>query len=142
MELLRDRGGLVRHRHSEEALGTTVHDISVAESSQLSEWLGGVSKISVNSMHHQGIKTLAEGTVEIAHADDGLIEVFELPNEPVAAVQWHPEVLWKTGEEQLNLLKGFVRQAAASAQNRLSSTMIPVSAMVPIDSLNSSACYD
>ncbi|OIH84956.1 hypothetical protein BLJ79_07025 [Arthrobacter sp. UCD-GKA] len=133
MDLPRDRGELVKHRYTEEALVTTVHDISVAGSSQLSEWLGGMSKISVNSLHHQGIKRLPAGTLEVAYADDGLIEAFEMPNEPVVAVQWHPEVLWKTSDEQLNILKGFVRQAAASAQNRLSSTMSPVPALVPMD---------
>lgn len=133
MDLPRDRGVLVQHRHSEEVLGTTVHDISVDGSSQLSEWLGGISKISVNSMHHQGIKTLAAGTIEVAHADDGLIEAFEIPNEPIVAVQWHPEVLWKTSNEQLNILKGFVRQAATSAENRLSNSMSPVHALVPTD---------
>ena len=133
MDLPRDRGELVKHRYTEEALATTVHDISVAGSSQLSEWLGGMPKISVNSLHHQGIKKLPAGTVEVAYADDGLIEAFEMPNEPVVAVQWHPEVLWKTSDEQLNILKGFVRQATASAQNRLSNAMRPVPALVPMD---------
>ena len=52
--------------------------------------------MDVNSVHYQGIGTLADGLAVEARAPDGLIEAYSArPNgAPVLAVQWHPE--WGT----------------------------------------------
>ncbi|BFM05348.1 gamma-glutamyl-gamma-aminobutyrate hydrolase family protein [Halioxenophilus aromaticivorans] len=50
----------------------------------------------VNSLHGQGIKSLAPGLSVEAVAPDGLVEAVSLPGKPLLAVQWHPE--WKVTE--------------------------------------------
>ena len=53
--------------------------------------------LKVNSVHYQGVATLAPGLTIEAAADDGLIEAYSatLSGARVLAVQWHPE--WQTG---------------------------------------------
>jgi putative glutamine amidotransferase len=52
--------------------------------------------LDVNSVHFQGIGTLADGLTVEARAPDGLVEAYSArPNgAPLLAVQWHPE--WGT----------------------------------------------
>ena len=52
-----------------------------------------VNSYKINSIHHQGIKQLAEGFVAEAHCpDDGVIEAIRHTGSSyIAAVQWHPE---------------------------------------------------
>ena len=52
--------------------------------------------LDVNSVHYQGVGTLAEGLQVEARAPDGLVEAYSArPNgAPLLAVQWHPE--WAT----------------------------------------------
>jgi putative glutamine amidotransferase len=52
--------------------------------------------LNVNSVHYQGIGTLADSLMVEARAPDGLIEAYSArPNgAPLLAVQWHPE--WQT----------------------------------------------
>ena len=52
--------------------------------------------LDVNSVHYQGIATLAPGLQVEAEAPDGLIEAYSatLSGARVLAVQWHPE--WQT----------------------------------------------
>ena len=52
--------------------------------------------LNVNSVHYQGIGTLADGLSVEARAADGLVEAYSArPNgAPLLAVQWHPE--WGT----------------------------------------------
>lgn len=62
---------------------------------------------SVNSRHHQAVKTLAPTLRAVAWADDGVIEGVE-PPDPASGwflgVQWHPEDDVETG-----LFEGFAR---------------------------------
>ncbi len=57
--------------------------------------LAGTDKLSVNSLHSQGVQELAPGLEIEARAPDGVIEAFRVRNAPTfaLAVQWHPE--WK-----------------------------------------------
>lgn len=52
--------------------------------------------VEVNSVHYQGLATLAPGLTVEAEAEDGLVEAFsmDLNGAPLLAVQWHPE--WNT----------------------------------------------
>ena len=52
--------------------------------------------LEVNSVHYQGVDTLAPGLQVEAQAEDGLIEAYSatLSGAQVLAVQWHPE--WQT----------------------------------------------
>jgi putative glutamine amidotransferase len=69
------------------------HAVDVAEGTRLADILGE-TKLSVNSMHHQGAKVIAAALKPVAYAPDGLVEAVELPDHPFGiAVQWHPECL-------------------------------------------------
>ena len=65
-------------------------------------------EIRVNSLHHQGIKTVGEGLKATAFAPDGLVEGLEVDGAGFAlGVQWHPECL-PNDEKSAKLFKAFV----------------------------------
>jgi putative glutamine amidotransferase len=82
------------HRHQPgKSRHYLAHRVTVEPDSRLGAILGQKS-VSVNSMHHQGVRQLASELAASAWAPDGIIEGFELPDQPFAlAVQWHPECL-------------------------------------------------
>ncbi|HET9863376.1 MAG TPA: gamma-glutamyl-gamma-aminobutyrate hydrolase family protein [Steroidobacteraceae bacterium] len=55
--------------------------------------LAGKDRITVNSLHSQGVEKLAPDLAVEARAPDGLIEAFRVRSAPTfaLAVQWHPE---------------------------------------------------
>jgi putative glutamine amidotransferase len=90
------------------------HDVMVEPGSRLRHAVSRAS-IPVNSMHHQGIKTLAPALIASATAPDGLIEAVESPNDQfVVGVQWHPEVFELSEPSTGHLFTDFV----AAAGNR------------------------
>lgn len=84
-------GDYVSHRGDENTF--SYHNISFNENSTIYDKLGGETTRNVNSMHHEGIKTLADGLMITAQSDDGIIEAIENPyyNSFMMGVQWHPE---------------------------------------------------
>lgn len=89
------------------------HDITVTPGSRLAAILGE-TVVSVNSMHHQAIKDLADGLRPTAFAPDGIIEAVEGTNgQYLVAVQWHPEELADTQPGMRRLFASFVEAAAA-----------------------------
>jgi putative glutamine amidotransferase len=88
------------------------HPVRVEEGTRLSGILGA-PMLQVNSLHHQGVKTLAPELKATAFAPDGLIEGMELPDHKFGlAVQWHPE--WMTEHAAMkNLFKAFVASAGS-----------------------------
>jgi putative glutamine amidotransferase len=71
--------------------------------------------LTVNSLHHQGVRELAPGLLAAAYAPDGVLEAFELPTQPFGlAVQWHPECL-PDDPTQCRLFEAFVRSAGETA---------------------------
>ena len=90
------------------------HRVSVESGSRLHGAFGDHS-VPVNSMHHQGIKSLAGSLVASAVAPDGLIEAAELPNDSfVVGVQWHPEVFELSEPGSGELFRDFVHAAAGA----------------------------
>ncbi len=71
------------------------HAVDLVEDGILAQAYGKAT-LDVNSVHYQGIGTLADGLTVEARAPDGLIEAYSArPNgAPLLAVQWHPE--WGT----------------------------------------------
>jgi len=64
--------------------------------------------VTVNSLHHQGVRNLAPGLKPAAFAPDGIIEAFEITGHPFGlAVQWHPENL-QEHENMRDLFRIFV----------------------------------
>ena len=53
--------------------------------------IAGTDRVTVNSLHAQGVDRLAPGCRHEAQAPDGLVEVFRSGTRRIrAAVQWHP----------------------------------------------------
>ena len=70
------------------------HDVLLEPGSLLRE-IAGRERVSVNSLHWQGVDRLAPDLVVEARAPDGLVEAFRVKSARsfALAVQWHPE--WK-----------------------------------------------
>lgn len=76
-----------------ESLFAHTHDVTLAEGGLLGSAIE-CTRLTVNSVHHQGIDRLGGGlAIEAVSSDDGLIEAFSANpcGAPVLAVQWHPE---------------------------------------------------
>lgn len=88
------------------------HPVQLAETSRIAGILGQ-GPLLVNSLHHQGVQTLAPGLSPTAYAPDGIIEAVELQEYPFGlAVQWHPE--WLQAHDPMKaLFRAFV-QACSS----------------------------
>lgn len=67
-----------------------VHKVKIEKDSHLFKAFGN-TELEVNSLHHQGIKTLGKNLKAIAYSEDGIVEGFE--GNKILAVQWHPEAL-------------------------------------------------
>jgi putative glutamine amidotransferase len=88
------------------------HDVELAASTRLSALLE-YPRTPVNSMHHQGIKTIGSELVPTAYAPDGLVEAIEIPGADfVVGVQWHPEMLEVRAPNTRRLFVEFVEAAA------------------------------
>jgi putative glutamine amidotransferase len=91
------------------------HSVSVNSDCLLSQ-MGFDTNPMVNSLHHQGIRTIGIGLSPIAHAPDGLIEGIELTGHPFGlAVQWHPE--WLSGQQSTRrLFDSFIQACERTRQ--------------------------
>lgn len=78
--------------HAFESLFDHQHAVDLARDGRLAGAIGQ-DRLTVNSVHHQGIARLGHGLDVEAVADDGVIEAFSArPSRgAVLAVQWHPE---------------------------------------------------
>ncbi len=88
-------GHLVHHEDTTQPLEVQygpAHEVTLAAGGVLAG-IAGATRITVNSLHHQGVRQLGAGLVEEARADDGLIEAFRVAGARrfALAVQWHPE---------------------------------------------------
>lgn len=94
------------------------HPVTLTDGGLLQQ-LAGKSSVIVNSLHGQGVATLAPGVTVEALAEDGLVEAFRIDNTGFGlAVQWHPE--WKVTENPFSLamFKAFGDAARAYAQKK------------------------
>lgn len=99
--------GLADHR-APEAQSAAVqyapaHSVDVVGGGML-EAIVGRPSFEVNSLHGQGVKTLASGLRIEALAPDGLVEAFSMPDAPgfCLCVQWHPE--WRAADNPVSVL--------------------------------------
>lgn len=75
------------------------HSVVVQERGVFANWLNessefaaDTSTLEVNSLHNQGVKSLAANLSIEAKALDGLVEAFSIPDHKYfIGVQWHPE---------------------------------------------------
>ena len=100
--------------HQRPPYDVPIHEVMIAKASPLYCRLEK-EKLSVNSYHHQAIKTLAYGLKVMGEAPDGLIEAVYMPGHRFLwAVQWHPEYSWKTDENSVMIFKAFIEAAKKS----------------------------
>jgi putative glutamine amidotransferase len=68
------------------------HEVTLTSGGLLREW-ARTDRLTVNSLHSQGVNALGKGLVAEAIAPDGVIEAFRVADAPgfAVAVQWHPE---------------------------------------------------
>jgi putative glutamine amidotransferase len=94
------------------------HEVRVAPESRLGAILQ-MPAVQVNSMHHQGIKRLADKLVANAWAPDGLIEGVESKEQPfLIGVQWHPEELVERDRAMQQLFHAFLEAADRKLQKK------------------------
>ncbi|MET0290902.1 MAG: gamma-glutamyl-gamma-aminobutyrate hydrolase family protein [Steroidobacteraceae bacterium] len=115
-------GHAVHHEDTTAALDVQyapAHEVELEEGGVLRA-LHGSARLSVNSLHHQGVRELARSARVEARALDGLIEAFSLPQARAfaLAVQWHPE--WKAMDNAFSrsLFEEFGRAARTRALAR------------------------
>ncbi len=82
----------IKHNYdSETERELLAHMVRIEGATRLMDIIGD-TEFPVNSLHHQGVKDLAEGVSPAGYAPDGLLEALEIPAHPFGlAVQWHPE---------------------------------------------------
>ena len=86
----------------------TAHSVSIIKGTPLHKLIGKES-IEVNTVHHQGIKKLADGLIHSAIAPDGIIEAYYSESERyVRAYQWHPERIYKVCGESAPIFADFI----------------------------------
>ena len=85
------------------------HAVTLMPGGVMAQVLDGVTRISVNSLHGQGVDRLAPGLRVEAVAEDGLVEAYSVDNAPgfTLAVQWHPEWLLSDNPVSMKLYAAF-----------------------------------
>lgn len=93
------------------------HEIELVAGGMLHR-LAGTGRLSVNSLHSQGVQTLGRDLEVEARAPDGVIEAFRVRNAPsfALAVQWHPEWKFRDNPFSCALFAEFGRAARERAQ--------------------------
>jgi putative glutamine amidotransferase len=102
------KSDLVHNTSEEYGRASLVHKVELEVDSRLGKIIG-ISSFSVNSFHHQAIRTLASDLKVTARSTDGLIEAVEMTDGDsfgVIGVQWHPECLTEI-ESQHMIFKAF-----------------------------------
>jgi len=90
------------------------HPVHIAADSRLADAVGVTHLKHCYSVHHQGLDSLGNGLVPVAHDEHGLIEAVEYDDATwVVGVQWHPEDTTSIEPPQQALFDEFVRRAAA-----------------------------
>ncbi len=86
------------------------HGVAISAGTRLAAMYG--KELSVNSIHHQGIRDLGKGLRAAAISEDGLIESVEADESFVLGVQWHPEIMWHNDKEHQKPFEVFVEESA------------------------------
>ena len=88
------------------------HTVSVLPDTPLAELLN-VPVLEVNSYHHQAVKRPANCLKKMAESPDGLIEAVYMPDKRfVWAIQWHPELSFRTDEASRKIFGAFISATA------------------------------
>ncbi len=100
-----------------QAMDEMRHSITILPAARRLRLAGESGKILVNSFHHQAVKKLAPGLVEVARAADGVNEAYEGEGEGwLVSVQFHPEALTLRWPAFLSLFEAHIKAAEAFAK--------------------------
>lgn len=111
--------GFADHREREgdplEVQYGPAHPVELMAGGWLAE-IAGAPSAMINSLHGQGIRTLAPGAKIEAMAPDGLVEAFRIDDDGqwLLALQWHPE--WRADENPF--YRGIFERFAAACRAR------------------------
>ena len=96
----------------DEPYNQPAHSVKVEENSIVHK-IFQQKEIEVNSIHHQGVKTVGRNLRATAISPDGVIEAYENINggQFLMGVQWHPERMWRDSPSQAALFSEFVNAA-------------------------------
>lgn len=111
-QAVHDVPGMADHREDtaltlDEQYGPA-HRVLLEPDGHLAQMMGA-AEIHVNSLHGQGIATLAPGLAVEARADDGLVEAYRVAGDTgfALAVQWHPEWRFAQNPDSVKLFRAF-----------------------------------
>jgi len=113
--------GLMMHKEDEsqplDAQYAPVHEVELTPGGVLAG-LAGRTRITVNSLHSQGIDRLGEGLLVEGRAPDGVIEAVRVGDARgfALAVQWHPEWQVLNNDFSTALFAAFGAAARAHAR--------------------------
>ena len=94
--------------HQPKPYDRPIHDVAVTQGTPLHECLQ-LDRLSVNSLHHQAVKTTAPGLEVMAVSPDGLVEALYMPKHRFLwAVQWHPEFSFHEDENSRKIFRAFI----------------------------------
>jgi putative glutamine amidotransferase len=105
--------GVQNHTRMDQK-NAVVHDVSLQPGSLLAQ-IVGTTRLGVNSTHHQAVGKIAKPLAATAVSIDGIIEGMELAGDArhllpwLAAVQFHPERLFRQHAEHLEFFKRFIQ---------------------------------
>lgn len=128
---LRDLPGTLKHwEDPDESLDQTYeerHFVTCVPGGAL-ERITRMGRFPVSSLHSQGVKTLGEGLVAEAHADDGLVEAFRWhdPASFVWGFQFHPEWGWRWHPAYGRIMNAYVRACRDRMARRAGSPSLPL----------------
>ena len=95
--------------HSQASGNSVLSHSVILEEDSLLHKINPKDYIQVNSFHHQAIKDVAPGLKIAGKAMDSLIEAVYHPGKKFfLGVQWHPEHLFKTSDDAMNIFKAFI----------------------------------
>jgi putative glutamine amidotransferase len=109
--------GVTQVEHSDadgRARTALIHPVRLDPSSRLAQLIDE-TRVEVNSLHHQAVKTVAPQLRATGTSEDGVIEALESDDRRfLIAVQWHPEEIDTLPWVQ-RLFSGFARAAQSTS---------------------------
>jgi putative glutamine amidotransferase len=109
----------LRHTNWDLPRNTLSHSVQIDAGSRMEQILG-TQELWVNSLHHQSVKTLGKGVRASGYAEDGVVEMLEVPEHRfMVGVQCHPEELYKDNPVWLRLFEALVATCTTSIMSML-----------------------
>ncbi len=91
---------------------SAAHEVSIVCDTPLYALIGR-DAISVNSLHHQAVKSVADGLLPMAISSDGLVEALYHPDYRFLwALQWHPEYSYLVDSDSCKIFEVFINSTS------------------------------